>query len=118
MPTAKKTKVKSNAKSSPENQWKSETLKVLSGIGRGIIDFFKFIFDFVLKLIQATFKFIPLIIGSIALLIISLSLSVYLLSATIGLKENPKWQEYISSQVDQWAQAKEVVEGKKDEEEK
>lgn len=111
MPTAKKAKASTAVKHSLKNQFFSETLTVLRAIGNGIIDFFKFLFDFILKLTQATFKFIPFIIASIALLIISIFLSLYLLSATIGLKENADWQEYISNQVNKLIQVEEVAEG-------
>lgn len=119
MPTAKKTKAKTTAKPSPKNDPLPAVLNVLKIIGKGIIDFFKFILDFIIKLLHATLKFVPLTIASIAILIVCLALSVYLLSATVGLKNNPDWQEYLSGKVNLMIQMEkeaanrieEVVEG-------
>ncbi len=109
MSPAKKTKAKKAVKPSPKKHPVSPVLDVLKIIGRGIIDFFKFLFDFIIKLLQVTLKYVPLTIASIAILIVCIALSVYLFSATIGLRNNADWQEYLSGKIHELVQVEDEV---------
>jgi hypothetical protein len=111
MPTAKKTKAKKPAKSSPKKDTFSPVLDVLKIIGIWLVGFFKFLIDLIIKLLQIILKFAPLAIASIAIAIVCIALSIYLLSAAIGLKSNVEWQEYISDKVHEWVQAEKDIRG-------
>jgi len=114
--TPAKKRTKPAEKPAPKKHPFLAVLNMLKMIGKGIIGLFKFLFNFIIKLLQIILKFVPLAIASIALLMVCAALSVYLLSATIGLKNNPDWQEYLSGHVQEWVQAEKEIRGEKVEE--
>jgi len=85
-----------------ENEIQPKKNPVWSGFkdfGRGILEFFTILFDFLLKLIKIILYFSVWMLGGAIVLVLITALAVYLISAGLGVKNNEAWQQLINRQI-------------------